>query len=322
MKKIKSKEKALQWLKEHNARHLLCQYDFIDLTQDFLKTDFYLKRYMDFPFIIIIKGDIDIQYTETIDVPIYQVDGNVLLSKEIINLKNGPSKVNGDFLLDGSKLSSLKYGPYFVKGYLSLEYGELNSLQYAPQYIGKGLYLAYNNIKNLENFPLHVGGDIDFTANKLYSLEGLPKEIHGYLAIAGNELTSLQYCPEIIHGYFDCSHNHLANLKYCPKIIEGSFFFNDNIIHSLQYFPEKIQQDITMLNNYIHAIKDERNKKSNAGLLKFKPEEMDDLDFTYNMDCQQWFPIHHMEKSLLEKDAIEKNLDLQNNHCYKMIKKI
>ena len=154
-----------------------------------------------------------------------------VVSDYLTSLDGCPKVVEGDFLINCSKLKSLKGCSNEVKGDFICEY--------------------CTSLETLEGAPKEVGGNFNCDGCKsLKSLKGAPEEVGGGFSCYGcKSLTSLEGAPKKVGGDFDCAYcDNITTLKGCPEEVGGNFEINFNTsLKVIDYKPKKLGGKITNL---------------------------------------------------------------------------
>lgn len=124
--------------------------------------------------------------------------------------------VNGDFSINGNKLTTLKGLPYEVNGCLNATHNHLINLNFFPKMVKGSISLNNNLLETLEGLPSHVN-DLDVKTNKLKTLKGAPKIVEKSFNCSFNQLSTLEGGPEIVKLGYYCSNNQLVNLDFAPN---------------------------------------------------------------------------------------------------------
>jgi len=118
-----------------------------------------------------------IKGTYTIREGVYDVDGDVLLLRDVESFPFKFGVVTGDFDCGNNDLISLNGAPKEVGGDFWCSGNNLVSLEGAPVEVGGCFWCDDNKLTSLEGAPIKVGGSFDCSFNKLVSLKGAPKEV-------------------------------------------------------------------------------------------------------------------------------------------------
>jgi hypothetical protein len=112
------------------------------------------------------------------------VDGYVILKRQVSRLPVSFGNVSGDFICGDSKLTTLKGAPSHVRGGFVCSHNMLTSLTHAPEYVGADFKCAYNKLTNLKGAPDSVGTDFNCALNPLENLEGAPSHVNGAFIVS------------------------------------------------------------------------------------------------------------------------------------------
>jgi len=173
-----------------------------------------------------------------------------------INPETGLVDVKGNF--NGNKLNSIiassgnligiKFGK--VEGDFYLGYSNLTSLEGCPLEV-TGNFVAFNNkLQDLKGSPKKIGGRFDVSRNpNLKSLEGAPEEVDGDFSVEEcRNLDSLRGCPKKIGGSMTVSTTSIRDLDGCPKEI-GQYQRSTNFNASFCYNLISLEGAPVLLNN-------------------------------------------------------------------------
>jgi hypothetical protein len=145
----------------------------------------------------------------------FDVSGATLTS-----MKNFPTQVNEDFIVEDTTIKSFVGGPSWVGGTVFATDGKFESLEGMPTYIGLNCGLRYNYyLTSLKGTLDTVIGDFSVAGcENLSDLTGSPTSVGGWDSSGCHSLRSLKGISEEIHGdaYFaDCINlESLEGLKY------------------------------------------------------------------------------------------------------------
>ncbi len=115
---------------------------------------------------LVVKGDLDLKYSEITSLPEgLKVEGNLNLRQTIITSLPKGLKVGGYLSLAFTKITSLPKDLQ-VNDFLSLSFSKIESL---PEGLKVGGELRLENCTNLKSLPkgLEVGGDLNILGTKL-----------------------------------------------------------------------------------------------------------------------------------------------------------
>ena len=94
------------------------------------------------------------------------------------SINNGLIDVEGDVILI-KQVDKLPFKFGKVSGNFNCSYNQLTNLEGSPNYVGGSFDCSRNKLTNLEGCPSSVGGNFNCSDNQLTNLEGSPKEIKG-----------------------------------------------------------------------------------------------------------------------------------------------
>jgi len=199
------------------------------------------------------------------------VDGDVMILKQLQRLPINFNKVSGDFTISRNKLTTLKGCPNEICGHFTCNENELISLEHSPQIIGGNYHCSYN---------------------KLTSLKGIPKEVNN-LSCYLNEITTLEDSP-IVRGNFFCNGNKISSLDHC-KQVGGSLNFYDNpIYYIIKPFVDSRYHN--KHNEYIELFNDTDIIRSDEIILDRLKWFYDEIGMVYNLETKyikKYYKIIH-----------------------------
>ena len=181
--------------------------------------------------------DYTINDDHTIDI---EQSVDIQLSDGIEELPFKINKVEGNFQIRSSNLTSMYNFPNEIDGDLNIYNSNIKNLDYLPIKF-KNLNLFDNKITSLKGLPEHIHGDLTVNGNELTNLEHCPKIIDGSFNCSWNKITSLIGCPETINGWFWCHDNKLTTLEGGPKYIKGYYHFGENDIRTFEFLPKTFE---------------------------------------------------------------------------------
>ena len=144
---------------------------------------------------------------------------------KIKSLEGLPKSIGGDFrCYHLNKLTTLKGGPSKVEGSFVIVGSKIESLEGGPIYVGHNYSVIKTLIKNLKGSPKVIGNDLQLDQTPLTSLEGCTKIIDGFFDCEKNFLTDLIGGPEEVYG-FNIDQNRITSLDGFPKIVNKPHAF-------------------------------------------------------------------------------------------------
>jgi hypothetical protein len=146
--------------------------------------------------------------------------GNFNISNcELEDLRGCPDVIEGDFICTNNNLIDLRNGPRKVKGMYIVENCGLINLEGSPDSIGGIFNCGKNEIINLKDGPKKVGGNYYCDNCLLTDLTGAPIDIKGNFDCSYNYLKNLKGGPKTVVGIYDCSNNDLKGMEGAPSSV-------------------------------------------------------------------------------------------------------
>lgn len=199
------------------------------------------------------------KFLRTYDIYNYKIndDGSIDIDGDCI-ITNMPydtipfkiNKVDGDFKLMTSNVTSLKNSPTIIDGRCEIVSNPfLLSLDGISKEISDTISIENNHrIKNLIGLQDIVYKSFLCTRNiNLTSLEGCPRIINGNIDITNNNITNLKFFPEYVKNDCRVCRTRITNLTGLPDTIHGDLIMNNNeYITTLEGLPKLIKGGISL----------------------------------------------------------------------------